>query len=156
MATGSPHSPEGAAVLVGVARVTAALEHLLLALMAPAPIAATDWSCRSASLADPAHSARLAEVVAEACINALWAPLKEVPRGGPLRRRDAGTLARFAAFFPHPDLEWVEHDLRAPDALQAASCLQFKGGAIMVAGIAPFQRVPSLRLALVNGGEDHD
>jgi hypothetical protein len=56
MATGSPHSPEGAAVaaartialqmleergrgavLVGVARVDAALEHLLQALLAPAP-----------------------------------------------------------------------------------------------------------------------
>ena len=35
-------------------------------------------SAESASLADPAHSARLAEIVAEARTNALWAPLETV------------------------------------------------------------------------------
>ena len=85
-------------------------------------------------------------------------------RVGPLRRRDAGALARFDAFFLHPDLEWVElspavveqatllraeHNLRTPDALQAASCLQLGANAVMVTGDAGFQRVPTLRLALL-------
>ena len=89
-------------------------------------------------------------------------------RVGPLRRRDAEALSRFDDFFLHPDLEWVElspavveqatqlraeHNLRTPDALQAASCLQLGAGAVMVTGDAGFQRVPSLRLALVNGAE---
>ena len=92
-------------------------------------------------------------------------------RVGPPRRRDAEALARFNAFFLHPDLEWVEispavveratllraeHNLRTPDALQAASCLQLGADAVMVTGDAGFQRVPSLRLALVNGGEGRD
>jgi len=87
-------------------------------------------------------------------------------RVGPLRRRDADALARFEAFFLHPDLEWVElsaavlekathlraeHNLRTPDALQAASCLQLGAAAVMVSGDAAFQRVPALRLALVSG-----
>ena len=109
------------AVLVGVARVDAALEHLLQALMAPAPnrgdglflpdrplgslgakVAlarrlglidapveralsalrklrnAFAHSAESASLADPAHSVRLAEIYAEARTNPLWAPLETV------------------------------------------------------------------------------
>jgi len=92
-------------------------------------------------------------------------------RVGPLRRRDAEALARFDAFFLHPDLEWVELspavveratllraelNLRTPDALQAASCLQLGADAVMVTGDAGFQRVPSLRLALVNETEDRD
>ena len=87
-------------------------------------------------------------------------------RIGPLRRRDADALARLEAFFLHPDLEWVElsaavvekathlraeHNLRTPDALQAASCLQLGADAVMVSGDAAFQRVPALRLALVSG-----
>lgn len=109
------------AVLVGVARVDAALEHLLQAVMAPAtdkkdglflpdrPLGslgakvalasrlglidpavegalnalrklrnAFAHSAESASLADPAHSARLREIYADACINPLWAPLETV------------------------------------------------------------------------------
>jgi hypothetical protein len=109
------------AVLVGVARVDAALEHLLQALMAPAPnrgdglflpdrplgslgakVAlarrlglidapveralsalrklrnAFAHSAESASLADPAHSSRLAEIYVEARTNPLWAPLETV------------------------------------------------------------------------------
>jgi hypothetical protein len=109
------------AVLVGVARVDAALEHLLQALMDPpssrgdglflpdrplgslgakvalarrlglidAPVEralsalrklrnAFAHSAESASLADPAHSARLAEIYAEARTNLLWAPLETV------------------------------------------------------------------------------
>lgn len=87
-------------------------------------------------------------------------------RVGPLRRRDADALARFEAFFLHPDLEWVElsaavvekathlraeHNLLTPDALQAASCLQLGAAAVMVSGDPAFQRVPALRLALVSG-----
>jgi predicted nucleic acid-binding protein len=85
-------------------------------------------------------------------------------RVGPLRRRDGEALARFDAFFLHPDLEWVElspavveqatllraeHNMRTPDALQAASCLQLGANAVMVTGDAGFQRVPTLRLALL-------
>ena len=109
------------AVLVGVARVDAALEHLLQAVMAQAPARgdglflpdrplgsigakvalarrlglieapveralsalrklrnAFAHSAESASLADPAHSARLAEIYAEARTNPLWAPLEKV------------------------------------------------------------------------------
>ena len=109
------------AVLVGVARVDAALEHLLQAVMSPAPAKgdglflpdrplgslgakvalarrlclidapveralsalrklrnAFAHSAESASLADPAHSARLAEIYAEARANPLWAPLETV------------------------------------------------------------------------------
>jgi hypothetical protein len=109
------------AVLVGVARVDAALEHLLLAVMTAAPAKGdglflpdrplgslgakaalasrlglidgsvaqalavlrklrNDFahSADSASLADPVHSARLAEVVALARTNLLWAPLQTV------------------------------------------------------------------------------
>ena len=109
------------AVLVGVARVDTALEHLLQAVMAQAPARgdglflpdrplgsigakvalarrlglieapveralsalrklrnAFAHSAESASLADPAHSARLAEIYAEARTNPLWAPLETV------------------------------------------------------------------------------
>jgi hypothetical protein len=109
------------AVLVGVARVDAALEHLLQALMAPAPIRgdglflpdrplgslgakvalarrlglidpaveralsalrklrnAFAHSAESASLNDPVHSTRLAEIYAEARTNPLWTPLETV------------------------------------------------------------------------------
>ncbi|MDM7953601.1 MAG: hypothetical protein QUV07_10375 [Cyanobium sp. CZS 25K] len=109
------------AVLVGVARVDAALEHLLQAVMAPAtdsrdglflpdrPLGslgakvtlarrlgliepgveralhalrklrnAFAHSAESASLADPAHSSRLAAVYAEARANPLWVPLESV------------------------------------------------------------------------------
>ncbi len=41
-------------------------------------------SAESASLADPAHSARLAEIYAEARTNPLWAPLETVLAAQPL------------------------------------------------------------------------
>jgi hypothetical protein len=109
------------AVLVGVARVDAALEHLLQELMAPGPYKADGLflperplgslgakvalarrlglidaqveralsalrklrnafahSTESASLSDPVHSARLAEIYTAASINPLWAPLETV------------------------------------------------------------------------------
>ena len=100
MASGLPHTPEAAAVaaartialqmleergrgavLVGVARVDAALEHLLQALMAPAPSRGDGLFLPDrplGSLSDPLHSASLAEIYAEARANALWAPLETV------------------------------------------------------------------------------
>jgi hypothetical protein len=109
------------AVLVGVARVDTALQHLLQAVMGPVPAQgdglflperplgslgakaalasrlglidpavaqalavlrklrnAFAHSAESASLADPAHSARLADVVSQARSNPLWAPLETV------------------------------------------------------------------------------
>lgn len=109
------------AVLVGVARVDASLEHLLQAVMITAPGRSDDLflperplgsigakvalasrlglidegveralhalrklrnafahSAESASLADPAHSDRLAPIYAEARVNPLWAPLESV------------------------------------------------------------------------------
>jgi hypothetical protein len=106
------------AVLVGVARVDTALEHLLQAVMGPGPVKgdglflperplgslgakaalasrlglidpavaqalavlrnAFAHSAESASLADPAHSARLADVVGKARSNPLWTPLETV------------------------------------------------------------------------------
>ena len=109
------------AVLVGVARVDAALEHLLQAVMSPAtaksdglflperPLGsigakvalasrlglidssveralnvlrklrnAFAHSAETASLEDPAHSSRLAEVYADARTNPLWTPLETV------------------------------------------------------------------------------
>jgi len=47
----------------------------------------------------------------------------------------------------------LDNNLRTPDALQAASCLQLGPDAVMVTGDPGFQRVPALRLALVNGAE---
>ncbi len=109
------------AVLVGVARVDSALEHLLQAVMAPGPAKADGLflpdrplgsigakvalarrlglidsgveraltalrklrnafahSAESASLSDPLHSGRLAEIYAEARANPLWGPLEAV------------------------------------------------------------------------------
>ena len=88
-------------------------------------------------------------------------------RVGPLRRSDPTALERFEGFFCRPDLQWVEltaavveqatllradHNLRTPDALQAACCQQLGPSAVMVTGDAGFQRVPGLPVALVQGG----
>ena len=87
-------------------------------------------------------------------------------RVGPLRRPDPTALERFEGFFCRPDLQWVEltaavveqatllradHNLRTPDALQAACCQQLGPCAVMVTGDADFQRVPGLLVALVQG-----
>jgi predicted nucleic acid-binding protein len=87
-------------------------------------------------------------------------------RVGPLRRGDATALERFDGFFARPDLQWVEltaavvehathlrahHNLRTPDALQAASCLQLGPTAILLTGDAGFQRVTDLQVALISG-----
>ena len=87
-------------------------------------------------------------------------------RVGPLRRSDPTALERFGGFFCRPDLQWVEltaavveqatllradHNVRTPDALQAACCQQLGPSAVMVTGDAGFQRVPGLPVALVQG-----
>lgn len=87
-------------------------------------------------------------------------------RVGPLRRSDDAALGRFDVFFARPDLRWVEltpavvecatslralHNLRTPDALQAACCLQLGTEALMVSGDSAFARVPGLALLLVEG-----
>ena len=79
----------------------------------------------------------------------------------PLRQGDQARLARFDAFFARPDLCWVElsasvveratalraeHNLRTPDALQAACCLQLGADAVMISGDSSFARVPGLAL----------
>jgi predicted nucleic acid-binding protein len=86
-------------------------------------------------------------------------------RDGPQRRGDQESLDRFDAFFAQPELVWVEldtsvielatrlrahHGLRTPDALQAASCLQLGGAAVMLTGDADFQRVSALQLRLIS------
>jgi hypothetical protein len=118
------------AVLVGVARVDAALEHILQAVMSQSPSRddalfrldgplgslgakvalahrlqlidgpveralgvlrklrnAFAHSAESASLTDPAHSSRLAEVYVEARTNPLWAPLETVLAAQPASPR---------------------------------------------------------------------
>jgi len=86
-------------------------------------------------------------------------------RVGPLRRQDEVALQRFDGFFLRADLCWVElsaavveqattlrvrHNLRTPDALQAASCLQLGPDAVMITGDSVFARVPGLPVALIS------
>ena len=86
-------------------------------------------------------------------------------RVGPLRRGDATALERFDGVFARSDLLWVEltaavveratrlradHNLRTPDALQAACCLELGPMAVLVTGDAGFQRVPDLQVALLS------
>ena len=82
----------------------------------------------------------------------------------PMRNDDAAVLALFDTFFARPDLVWVEldrdvvelatairvrHGLRAPDALQAASCLQLGSDHLLLTGDASFQRVQGLKVAVL-------
>jgi hypothetical protein len=72
------------AVLVGVARVDAALERLLQAALLPAPGTLRRLrntfahSSDSASLTDPSHADRLAQAYNAARTNPLWHPLEAV------------------------------------------------------------------------------
>jgi len=85
-------------------------------------------------------------------------------RAGPMKSDDVATLHRFDAFFARPDLIWVELDrhvvelaahlrarynLRTPDALQAASCLQLGSEHVLLTGDAAFTRIPGLHVALL-------
>jgi predicted nucleic acid-binding protein len=83
----------------------------------------------------------------------------------PARDGDQETLAAFDAFFARPDLIWVEltrdvvelatairvrHGLRTPDALQAASCLQFGAEHMFLTGDGAFARVAGLNVRLLS------
>lgn len=85
-------------------------------------------------------------------------------RVGPMKANDHAALAAFDAFFARPDLHWVEmnrdvvelaaairvkHGLRTPDALQAASCLQFGTRHLFLTGDAAFRRVSGLKVKLL-------
>lgn len=85
-------------------------------------------------------------------------------RVGPLKQKDQKTLARHDNFFRLPDLVWVElskevvekatllrsrYGLRTPDALQAASCLQFDPLAVMLTGDGAFQRIGELLVTVL-------
>jgi predicted nucleic acid-binding protein len=85
-------------------------------------------------------------------------------RVGPLKQKDQETLARYDNFFRLPDLVWVElskevvekatllrsrYGLRTPDALQAASCLQFDPPAVMLTGDSALQRIDELQVTLL-------
>jgi len=83
---------------------------------------------------------------------------------GPMKKNDAAVSTQYEALFTKPDLVWVEldskvvelatvirvrHNLRTPDALQAASCLQFGPKHVFLTGDAGFQRVQGLNVVLL-------
>ena len=85
-------------------------------------------------------------------------------RVGPMKTNDSEALALFDAFFARPDLTWIElsrdvielaaavrvrHRLRTPDALQAASCLQFGADHVFLSGDSAFRRVSGLNVKLL-------
>ena len=85
-------------------------------------------------------------------------------RVGPMKRNDNPLLAQYDAFFSRPDLIWVElsrdvvelatairvkHNLKTPDALQAASCLQLGSTHLFLSGDSGFQRVTGLQMHLL-------
>lgn len=85
-------------------------------------------------------------------------------RVGPMKSNDITTLNAFDAFFARPDLQWVEltrevvelaaairvnHGLKTPDALQAASCLQLGADHLFLTGDSSFNRVAGLNVKLL-------
>ena len=85
-------------------------------------------------------------------------------RYGPMKAGDAVALSEYDAYFARPDLVWVEltrevvelaaavrvrHGLRTPDALQAASCLQFGADHLLLTGDGGFRRVEGLNVVLL-------
>jgi len=83
----------------------------------------------------------------------------------PARDEDLETLARFDSYFANPSLAWVElsrdvvelateirirHDLRTPDALQAACCLQFGPEHVFITGDSAFKKVVALNVHVLN------
>ncbi len=85
-------------------------------------------------------------------------------RVGPMKRGDATVLAAFNSFFDRPHLRWIEldrtvvelatavqarHGLRAPGALQAASCLQLGERHVMLTGDPVFKRMAGLNVAVL-------
>ena len=82
----------------------------------------------------------------------------------PLRDSDDALLARYDALFAAPELHNVDIDanviegatriraqfgLRAPDAIQAASCLSLGAEHIFLTNDAAFRRVPKLALRIL-------
>ena len=85
-------------------------------------------------------------------------------RVGPMKLNDITTLNAFDAFFARPDLQWVEltrevvelaavirvnHGLKTPDALQAASCLQLGADHLFLTGDVSFSRVAGLNVKIM-------
>jgi predicted nucleic acid-binding protein len=85
-------------------------------------------------------------------------------RVGPMKTNDSVRLAAFDAFFARPDLVWIElsrevvelaaairvqHGLKTPDSLQAASCLQVGVDHIFLTGDQSFRRVAGLNVKLL-------
>jgi len=83
----------------------------------------------------------------------------------PMRDNNRPALAAYAAFFARPDLIWidlnqdvvelatvirVQHALRTPDSLQAASCLQLGADHLFFTGDAGFEKVAGLNVNLVS------
>ena len=82
----------------------------------------------------------------------------------PLREAQTGVLAAFDALFRRPDVVWVELSaqvvelateirartgLKAPDALQAACCLQLGADHLFVTGDAAFRKVAGLKVRVL-------
>ncbi len=85
-------------------------------------------------------------------------------RVGPMKSNDITTLNAFDAFFARTDLIWVEltrevvelaavirvnHGLKTPDALQAASCLQLGAEHRFLTGDVSFSRVAGLNVKIL-------
>ena len=77
----------------------------------------------------------------------------------PARDNNIDALTQFDKFFQRPNLTWVEltrevvelatevrikHNLRTPDSLQAACCLQLGSDHVFITGDAAFRKVASL------------
>ena len=82
----------------------------------------------------------------------------------PMKNNDANVVAQYRALFARPDILWIEldskavelatairvrHNLRTPDALQAACCLQLGPEHVFVTGDTAFKRVSGLNVALL-------
>ena len=85
-------------------------------------------------------------------------------RIAPMKANDSSTLRQYDSFFAKADLQWVEltrdvvelaavvrvrHNLRTPDALQAACCLQLGDKHHFLTGDAAFQRVEGLNVIVL-------
>jgi len=83
----------------------------------------------------------------------------------PLREKNEELLARYRNFFCAEDLTMIPispaiiekashlrafHQLRTPDAIQAASALSISENVIFVTGDTGFKKVPKLKLALID------
>ena len=83
----------------------------------------------------------------------------------PLRRQENSTIEQYRSFFAREDLQIIElapeviekalwlrvrHNLRTPDALQAASALEFVYGELLFStGDTSFNRVPELNVRII-------